>query len=121
MSHELFGLGVLLVAAAPIAWFASEFQDRRWLRLTLGTIAILLSFAVAFLVGMAERFNSNAWFGAASATLIQATIEEMEAGREERVLRAFKELQQSYRPTYENRGRYDVLVEAAVARMQSGP
>ncbi len=59
-------LVLLLVVAAPIAWFASEFQDRRWLRLALGTLAILLSFGVAALVGWLERFNSNAWFGNAT-------------------------------------------------------
>ena len=35
---------LLLVVAAPIAWFASEFQDRHWVRIGSGTLAILLSF-----------------------------------------------------------------------------
>ncbi|HZW31816.1 MAG TPA: hypothetical protein VFF52_13975 [Isosphaeraceae bacterium] len=112
-------LVALLAIALPIAWFASEFQNRRWLRLALGTAAILLSFGIAFAVGSLERFNSNAWFGTASKNLIDATITELEAGHEERVLRSLKALQHKYAPTYENRARYDSLIEEAVTQMQS--
>jgi hypothetical protein len=112
------GLVLLIVVAAPIAWFASEFQERRWLRLTLGTAAILMSFGVAWLAGSLERFNSNAWYGSASKQLIDATVTGLEAGNKDRVLRSLKGLQEKYSPTYENRARYDKLVEDAVAQMQ---
>ena len=49
-SYPMKPLGLLilvLVIGVPIAWFASEFQGRRWLRLILGSLAILLSFGVA--------------------------------------------------------------------------
>ncbi len=115
-----FGLPVLLlVVAAPIAWFASEFQDRRWLRLASGTLAILLSFGVAALVGSLERFNSNAWFGNATKELIDRAVTELETGNEARVLRSLKDLQGRYAPTYENRARYDMLVQEAVKEMRS--
>lgn len=109
----------MLLIGVPIAWFVSEFQGRRWLRLILGSFAILLSFGVAALVGWAERFNSNAWFGVASKDLIDTTISELEAGNREGVLRSLKTLQLDYSPTYENRARYDVLVEQTVAQMRS--
>jgi 4-amino-4-deoxy-L-arabinose transferase-like glycosyltransferase len=112
-------LVVLLVVAAPIAWFASEFQDRRWLRLALGTLAILLSFGVAALVGSLERFNSNAWFGNATKELIDAAVTELEAGNRARVLRSLKDLRARYAPTYENRARYDMLVQEVVKEMRS--
>jgi hypothetical protein len=32
-----FGVVIVLIAAIPIAWFASEFQSRRWPRLVLGS------------------------------------------------------------------------------------
>lgn len=115
-------LVIVLTVVVPIGWFASEFQERRWLRIALGTFAILLSFGVALLIGATfERFNSNAWFGAATGNLLQATVAELEAGRHENALRSLKQLQQEYRPTYENRARYDVLVEQAVARMRTAP
>ncbi len=112
---------LLLVIGVPVAWFAAEFQGRRWLRLTLGSFAILLSFGVATLVGWTERFNSNVWFSVASKSLVDATIAELEAGNQEGVLRSLKTLQAKYSPTYENRARYDVLIEETVAQMRSRP
>lgn len=109
---------LLLVIAAPIAWFASEFQDRRWLRIALGTTALFMCFGVAFLAGKLEMFNANAWFGSATKDLIDATIEELEAGNEDRVVSSLKELQQAYSPTYENRARYDELAAKTVAKMR---
>lgn len=113
-------LGVVLffVVAIPIAWFASEFQERRWLRLSLGLAAIALSFGVAYVVGSLERLNSNAWFGSASKSLVDTTVTQLEAGKVDRVLQAFKAFQETYAPTYENRARFDKLVEEAVAKME---
>ena len=108
---------LLVVVALPVGWFVCEFRCGRGMRLTLGCLAILCSFGVAFIVGSFERFNSNAWFGHASKQLIDATVSELEAGHTDQVLQALRKLQSEYRPTYENRGRYDKLVERAVADM----
>jgi len=117
-----FGILIgMLAIGVPIAWFASEFQGRRWLRLVLGSFAILLSLGVAAVVGSLERLNSNAWFGSASKNLVDATIAELEAGNRDGVLRSLKTLQQKYSPTYENRARYDVLIEEAVTQMRADP
>ena len=112
---------IVLAVGIPIAWFASEYQSRRWLRLTLGCFAILLSFGIAALVGSTERYNSNSWFGNASKELIDATVAELEAGNKDRVLESLKTLQHEYSPTYENRARYDVLVKETVAQMRAEP
>jgi len=109
---------LILVVATPMAWAASEFQDRRWLRLTLGSLAISFCFGVAFLVGSLDRLNSNAWFGSASRQLVDTTVSELEAGRQQHVLESLKQLQNDFAPTYENRARYDVLVNEAVERMR---
>lgn len=110
---------LFLTIATPIAWFISEFRGSRPLRLVLGTLAILLSFGVAFLVGFAERFNSNAWFGGMTMELIDAAVAALDAGRKDDVAQALKELQARYQPTYENRARYDELVRETVERMKT--
>jgi hypothetical protein len=119
--NEIVSGIVALALVVPALWFASEFLGRRWLRLVLGSISILLSIVVAVAVGSAERFNSNAWFGVASKSLVDATVEELEAGNQDRVIRALKLVQANYHPTYENRARYDVLVEQTIAEMGRPP
>ena len=109
---------VAITIALPVAWFVSEFRGGRGVRLTLGCLAILCGFGVAFIVGSLERFNSNAWFGHASKQLVDATVSELEAGHTNQILRTFRQLQSAYQPTYENRARYDKLVEQAVAEMR---
>ena len=108
-----------LVVALLIAWIVSEFRSRRAVRITLGCLAILCSFGVASIVGLLERFNSNAWFGGATKDLIDATVLGLEAGRTDRVLQTYRQLQSDYHPTYENRARYDKLVEEAVGKMKT--
>src|SRR4051812_42704454 len=117
--NELGCFVLILTIVMPIAWFASEFQDRRWLRLMLGTAAVLLSFGVAFLVGSLQRLNYNAWYGGATKGLIDTTISQLEAGHMDRVLLSLKDLQSKYEPTYENRAHYDTLVTATVEDMKS--
>ena len=63
-------------------------------------------------------FNANAWYGTATKNLIDSTIEGIEKGKSEKVLTELRRLQQQYQPTYENRARYDVLVEETVERMK---
>jgi hypothetical protein len=110
---------LFLVVTALVAWLVSEFQERRWLRIASGTLAILLALGVAAFVEGLERLNSNAWFGHATKKLIDAEVTELEAGNKDRVLRSLKELQEQYAPTYENRARYDLLVEETLKKMRS--
>jgi hypothetical protein len=115
-------ISIVLCIGFPIAWFASEFQGRRWLRLVLGCLAtIVLNCGIAAVFISFERFNSNSWFGNASKELVDATVAELEAGNEDGVLRALKAMQQKYSPTYENRARYDDLVKETVAQMRAVP
>jgi hypothetical protein len=110
---------LLLVVGLPIAWFASEFKAKRALRIGLGVAALLTSFGVAFIVGALNRLNYNAWYGGATANLLDATIAGIESGDTGGVLEELKRLRSEYRPTYENRAGYDVLVRAAVDRIES--
>src|SRR5262245_27416022 len=109
---------LVLIIATPIAWFLSEFQDRRWLRLALGSVAILMCFGVAFVAASLQRLSYNDWYGSASKKLIDTTITELEAGNKERVLQSFKVLQKKFSPTYENRAHYDELIDEFAAQVQ---
>lgn len=106
-----------LVVACPVAWLISEFQSRRGIRIGLGLAALATSFLLAAGVGSFERFNSNAWFGEASKNLIDTTIDEIERGDTERLLKELKALQEQYQPTYEHRARYDELIKEFLSRL----
>src|SRR5688500_1698743 len=108
---------LVLTIALPVAWFVSEFWPQRWVRLLLGCSAISLSFLVAAGVGSLDRLNSNAWYGGASKNLIDATVEELESGNTDRVIQELKTLQRDFQPTYENRARYDKLIEDYLRRL----
>jgi hypothetical protein len=117
----LIALVIAIPSVAWLAWLASEFQGRRWLRVVLGTVAILSSLLMAVLVGGAEHFNANAWYGSAAACFVNATVAELEAGNVDGVLQSLKVMQQEFRPTYEDRARFDILCDQAVARMKTRP
>lgn len=115
------GWAILLVAIMlPIAWLVSEFQPRRWVRVTLGIMAIAVSCGVTFLAtAILTRFDYNSSYGFSTKALIDTTITEIETGRTEAVVAELKQLQSEFHPTYEYKARYDELVEQTVVRMKS--
>jgi hypothetical protein len=115
-------LGFLLIAivvALPIAWLASEFRGSRALRISLGILAIALMTLCAWTLNTVHtRFTYNAWYGTATGDLISTSLQQIEDGHLDRVLKVWRGLDQQYRPTYENRAHYDELVKDATARMR---
>jgi len=102
---------LLLAIALPVAWLASEFQSRRWLRIVLGLLSLSLSVSIALAVGVLQELNYNSWYGIASAKLLDTTIAEIESGREDQLLTSLRKLRGEFYPTYENRANYDKLVD----------
>ena len=110
---------IVLLIVVPIGWLVSEFQPRVWLRISLGFVALAMSYFVAFVAGSLTQLNYNAWYGSASADLIDTVIASVETGNEETLLRELKRLKKEYQPTYENRANYDKLVKEFVDRMET--
>ena len=112
---------LFLTIAFPVAWFLSEFQDQKWLRIVLGCGAIAMSFLVAAGVGMLQQLNYNTWYGDASQQLIETTLAELKADNKTCVIDNLTWLNGSFHPSYENRENYDELISAYVNRFkQSG-
>ncbi|GAA4468399.1 hypothetical protein [Novipirellula rosea] len=112
---------LLLVAALPIAWLISEFYDNRTTRITLGICAIAMSFGVAWIVGSLDRLQSNIYFSEATKDLIQNTIVELENDNADNVLTQLRVLRDDFRPTYETRDDYDVLVDRYIHSISESP
>ncbi len=73
---------------------------------------------VSYLVGHFSRWNYNAWYGGASKQLIDTTITQIENGNTDRVINVLRRLRLDYRPTYEDRAHYDILIKEAVSQMK---
>ncbi|QDV25849.1 hypothetical protein [Aureliella helgolandensis] len=114
-------LTLVLVVAFPIIWLISEFYDNRGARITLGVCAIAMSFGVAWIVGSLDRLQSNIYFSEATKDLIQNTIIELENDRSDVVLAELQALRDDFRPTYETRDDYDVLVDRFIHSISESP
>lgn len=112
---------LVLIIVIPIAWLIAEYSAPRWARVLLGLASILMCFGVSYVVSSLSRLNYNAWYGAATSDLLDATIDHLESGNTEHVLSNLKQLRSEYEPTYENRAHYDDLVNEAVQRFQDLP
>ena len=110
-----------LVIAFPIVWLISEFYDNRGARIAFGLCAIAMSFGVAWIVGSLDRLQSNIYFSEATKNLIQNTIIELENEKSDVVLIELRKLRDDFRPTYETRDDYDVLVDRYIHAISASP
>ena len=77
---------LLIAVVLPFAWFASEFQSRRWLRLTLGVGALIGVFCISMLFEIMNRIDANSYFSLANCELIDATIQGLSHEQSETIL-----------------------------------
>ncbi|MEL6106061.1 MAG: hypothetical protein AAFU85_08495 [Planctomycetota bacterium] len=112
---------LFLVVAFPIAWLMSEFGENRGVRITLGLCSIAMAIGVAWIVGKLDRLQSNIYFSEATKDLIQNTIIELENDRATAVLSELRALRDDFRPTYETRDEYDVLVDRYIHALSESP
>lgn len=114
---------IFLIAAIiillPIAWLLAEFHGSLPSRITLGALSILVLAICAWVLSdVLNGFQYNAWYGGATGELIDTSVEEIEDGNADRVLKVWRSLDRQYQPTYENRANYDELVEDATQRIR---
>jgi hypothetical protein len=115
-------MGNLIMIATillPVGWLTADIWGSPLARRCFGVIALLVLPTVAFLFGsMIEHFNSTAEFSFASKDLLECSLQQMQAGRNDVVQREWKRMIEEYQPSYENRGRYREVVEEAIERMK---
>jgi len=109
---------LIITATLPIAWLIAEFSASAVVRRTLGVVTILWSFGVAALVGGLQNFNANVYFTTASKELLEASVQQLRAGKTEAVIRELSRANDEFSPTYENRARYKQIVEQAIEGMK---
>lgn len=111
-------LTLVVIVALPIAWLIAEFGSNRALRITLGMASIVGSMGVLYVVGQLNRFNYNAYYGGTTSMLIDVMVAEIDEGNTDRLREVLRRMQSEYHPTYENRGHYAEIVDAAVEELK---
>jgi hypothetical protein len=109
---------LFLTAMLPIAWLIAEFRAGAAVRRALGVVTVLWSLGFAFMSSSLQQFNSNRYFTTASKELLEASTQQLRAGRTEVVLREWTRANEEFRPTYEDRARYKEIVDQAISGMK---
>jgi hypothetical protein len=117
---------LILVIGLPIVWLLAEFRAGRSVRITLGVLAILFSVGCSVVVttrvvGVISRFaydEYNHWYGNVTSDLISTTVEQVEDGQLDRVMKVLRAMKAQYHPGHGNRADYQSLVTDATARMR---
>jgi hypothetical protein len=111
---------LLIVVILPIAWFVSEIKNsKKSVRCTLGILAILSCFGVAFLAAQLVRLNYNIWYSSATARLLDSTINQLENKETKFVINELKILRDKMPITYEFKGNYDELAADTAKKMKT--
>lgn len=115
----LLALFIIPIAIIVLfAWFSFELKNSdRWLRISLGCLAILCSWGIAVMTAQIVRLNYNIWYSDATKKLLAATVEKLKAGEKDLVIEELGKLNNQLKACYEVKGNYDELVREAVKDM----
>ena len=117
MSSTLW-LIVAIAAAMPLVWLAAEFQSRVWLRIILGLGAMLGVIGLAFFAMVGVHFETNSYYSFTSQEFIESTIDGLQNGKSDLVLKELKSLNKKFVPTYESSNQYQELIRAYSKRLK---
>lgn len=99
----------------PITWLISEAQERRWISIILGSLAIAVCSLCAYSYAAIQvGFSRNIEFTGASRKLIDKVIEELEQQNTTKVVTNLKKIQPQVYASYENSPRFWDLVDEFV-------
>jgi len=101
---------IILAFVLPLGWLISEIKEKIVARRVFGALTIVSSCLIGWGVGMLQQLNYNAWYGHASKKLLEGVAAALPADSPER--KVLEEGAQKFHPTYENRARYDLLVDS---------
>jgi hypothetical protein len=109
---------VVISALLPISWIMADFRGSALRRRVIGALALLWSFGIAYMVGVLQQFDANAYYTSHTKELLDVSISQHQAGRSEAVIREWTRARDAFHPTYENRGGYREIVAEAIEGMK---
>ncbi|MFA6715670.1 MAG: hypothetical protein WCS27_09855 [Victivallaceae bacterium] len=109
---------LVVVVAIVAAWITSEYTDNKvWVRICLGSLAILCCWSIGVIAAQIVRLNYNIWYSDATKKLLAATLDRLENGEQKVAIEKLKDLHSQLQATYERKGNYDELVRETVKEM----
>ena len=82
--------------------------------------AIIAIYCIGTAVGKLERLNYNIWYSSSTSDLIAVTIEKLENGEQELLIKELKKLQPKIYTGYEVKGNYDEHVRETLKNLNAG-
>ena len=107
---------IIVALIPPLAWIVFEFRRNAVARRICGALTIASACLIGWGVGMLQQLNYNAWYGQASKRLLEGVAETLPPGSPERKI--IEDGAERFRPTYENRARYDHEVDSILESLK---
>ena len=97
--------------------FSMAMSERRSIRMGLAIASFLWACTMFKMAGWVEGLNRNIWYSKAASGLIKASIEGLEDGRSDQVLKEMKIINENLKVTYESKGNFKDLADEASERL----
>lgn len=116
---QLMAIIVVLPIVLFIAWALFESAGKRAARRVAGGLLGLAGFLSFVLAGALARFDANSYCNSAAAKLLRGSVEQLERGRTDAVLRAWQEASKRIDGGgYERRADFEGVVKDALRAME---
>ncbi len=112
----MFLIPALVLAAA---WWIAELRAKAMIRRVLGVLLVALLVINITYVRDLERFSANSDFTSAGKDLLETSLQHLQQGRSDAVIREWSKANDRFGATYENRGGFVEVVKDAVDGMRN--
>jgi len=115
---ELTMLVLLIPIALFAAWVVLEYSSRVRMRRVVGGLLGLFAMLAFFIANALLRFDANSYCNLAAYRLLDTSVKQLERGRTEAVLRAWKYANSRIDTGYERLSNFQGIVDQAVSEME---
>ncbi len=113
---------IALLLLIIVAYFGllivTALSQRKGFRIAASVGVFISTLFLCFAATIFQKFQANSDFGGAAVVVAPACIAAIERGEVDKVVRALKEFESDYRPTYEQRRNFVVLANRLADRLK---
>lgn len=119
--HHQTGSHMFLIPALVLAaaWWIAELRAKPVIRRVLGVLLVALLVVNITYVRGSERLSANHYFTSAAEDLLAVSLQQLQEGRSDAVVREWARARARFGATYETRGGFAEVVREAVDGMRN--